>query len=239
MGRPEIATRSSPRISANDLARYMVSSDTARMGIIRRAKHPTTPPLIRYKEVRQPLISYLSDGNRRVNPLVTAEEMLKQRATDRSTSALRQDDALKSIEVLHAAQGMANRLAEYDFHPAQDSRHPLVIEGVEVSLRADLIVHGTAKGKEQIGTAMFRMTQDDAETDEAKEKRRDMGLYVATLLLRQIERFPISNRHPTARLCMSIDIQHGEIFVAPASNARRMSDIENACLMVAAVWDRA
>ena len=61
----------------------------------------------------------------------------------------------------------------------------------------------------------------------------------ATLLLRQIERSPISNRHPAARLCMSIDIQHGEIFVAPNSNARRMSDIENACLMIAAVWDRA
>ena len=80
------------------------------------------------------------------------------------------------------------------------------------------------------------MTQDDADTDEAKEKRKDMGLYVATLALRQLSEAPPSNREVSARLCMSIDIQHGEVFIAPTSNARRMNDVENACRMIAAIW---
>lgn len=150
--------RATPRISANDLALYMVSSDTARIGIIKRAKTPQTPPIVRYKDVRPSIVAFLTDANRRVNPLTAAEEMFRQRAADLSVGPLRQDDALKSIEVLRAVQGMANRLAEYDFYPAPQSQPKLLMGGVEVSLRADMLVHGAAKGKEQIGAALLRMT---------------------------------------------------------------------------------
>lgn len=216
----------------------MVSSDTARMGIVRRAKTPQTPPIIRYKDARSPIIAYLSDPLRKVNPLLDAEELFRQRAEDSSTGALRQDDALKSIEVLHSIQGMSNRLSEYDFRPAPSSQEKLVIGGVEVSLRADLIVHGSSRGKEQIGAAIFRMTQDDAETDEARAKRQSMGLYVATMVRRHVDENLNSNREPSNRLCLSIDIQHGEVFAAPNANTRRASDLENACRMIAAIWDQ-
>lgn len=236
---PPINNRQVPRISANDLALYMVSSDTARMGIIRRSKTPQTPPVIRYKDARQPIIAYLSDANRRVNPLISAEDMFRQRAEDNSIGGLRQDDALKSIEVLHAVQGMANRLAEYDFSPAPRSQPKLAIGGIEVSLRADLIVHGTSRGKDQIGAAIFRMTQDDAETDEARTKRQNMGLYVATMVRRHVGENIPSDREPANRLCLSVDIQHGEVFAAPAANTRRANDLESACRMIAAFWDEA
>jgi hypothetical protein len=137
--------RATPRISANDLALYMVSSDTARLGIIKRAKTPQTPPIIRYKDVRPPIVAFLADANRRVNPLTSAEELFRQRADDRSLGPLRQDDALKSMEVLRAVHGMANRLAEYDFHPAPQTQPKLSMGGVEVSLRADLLVHGAPR----------------------------------------------------------------------------------------------
>lgn len=231
--------RATPRISANDLALYMVSSETARLGIVRRAKSPQTPPLIRYKDARPPIVAYLTDANRRVNPLTSAEEMFRQRADDRSQGPLRQDDALKSIEVLRSVHGMANRLAEYDFHAAPEKQPKLIMEGVEVSIRADMLVYGSTRGREQIGAALLRMTQDDAETEEAKEKRRNMGLYVATMIRRHVDDNFALNREATNCLCLSIDIQHGEVFVAPNANARRVSDLESACLMIAAIWDRA
>jgi hypothetical protein len=85
--------RTTPRISVNDLALYMVSSDTARIGIVRRAKNPQIPPIIRYRDARGPICSYLSDTNRSVNPLISAEEMFQQRMNDPAESTLRQDDA--------------------------------------------------------------------------------------------------------------------------------------------------
>lgn len=231
--------RQSPRISVNDLARFMVSSDTARMGIIRRAREPGKPPIIRYRDARGPICTYLADARRSVNPLVTAERMFEQRAEDASVSTLKQDDARQSIEVLHAVQGMANQLASYDFAPAPTRQGKLQIGGVEVSVRADLLVIGHGRGEDQIGAAILRMTQDDASTDEARAKRREMGLYVATLAKQHLERNITTNRTPTNRLCMSIDVQHGEVFVTPNANARRLSDLEAACRVIAALWETA
>lgn len=220
----------------NDLALYMVSSETARIGIIRRAKTPQTPPIIRYRDARGPICAYLSDLGRDVNPLVTAEQMFTQRMTDPSESALRQDDARQSIEVLNAVQRMRNQLAPYEFAPAPADQGKLQLGGVDVSVRADLLVYGASRGVRQIGAAILRMTQDDADSEAARTKRRDMGLYVATLARLHVEQNLPSDRQVANRLCMSIDVQHGELFAAPDANTRRMNDLENACRFIAALW---
>jgi hypothetical protein len=165
-----------------------------------------------------------------------AEAMFVQRSQDPSESALRQDDARHCIEVLHAIQAMANQLAAFDFHAAPQSQPTLRMAAVEISVRADLLVHGTARGREQIGAAILRMTQDDAETDAARARRQDMGFYVATLARVHLESNIRSNREPANRLCLSIDVQHGEAFACPNSNTRRRNDLENACRFIAAMW---
>ena len=170
---------------------------------------------------------------------MTAENMLSQRIDDPSESSLRKDDARHSIEVLHAIQSMANQLGAYQFATAPNDQPKLIIHGVEVSVRADLLVYGTSRGQEQIGAAILRMTQDDADTEAARARRREMGHCVAALARMHVERNIPSDRAPTNRLCMSIDVQHGEVFLAPNSNVRRVNDIENACRFIVAVWDDA
>jgi hypothetical protein len=171
-----------------------------------------------------------------VNPLVAAEQMLRQRSEDPSETTLRQDDARHSIEVLRALHGMANRLAPFDFHPAPQNQATLGLAGVEISVYADLLVHGTSRRREQIGAAVLRMTQDDAETEAARSRRQDMGSYVATLARLHLDANIESDREPANRLCLSIDIQHGEAFACPSSNIRRRNDLENACRFIAALW---
>ena len=229
-------TRNEPRITANDLALYMVSSDTARVGIIRRAKHPQAPPIIRYRDVRPVVCNFLADDNRQVNRLVQAEEMFARRMDDDAESSLRQDDARASIEVIRSTHGMANQLAAFTFLAAPAQQDKLDLAGIEVSVRADLLVSAPIRGVQHNGVAVLRLTQDDADTDAARSKRRDMGLYVATLARMHIEqnfasREPISNR-----LCMSIDVQHGEAFQTPDANTRRRNDLENACRFISAMW---
>lgn len=238
MAASSIPERPTPRVSANELARYMVSSDTARLGIIRRAKAPQTVLVARYKDVRLPVTSYLTDPNRRLSWLTDGEEMFRQRLADSSLGPLKHDDAQKSIEVLQAIHRMANQLSAFDFQPAPTAQSKLFLGGIEVSVRIDMLVHGASRGRNLIGGAVLRMTQDDAVTDEAREKRRDMGLYVATLAKMQIDQNLAGGREPASRLSMSIDVQHGEVFIAPAAVARRGSDLEAACISIAALWDR-
>lgn len=216
----------------------MVSTDTARIGIIRRAKNPQTPPIIRYRDVRPIVCAYLSDPQRSVNPLIAAEEMFRQRSQDPAESSLRQDDARHSIEVLRALRRMANQLNAFEFHPAAQTQAKVHLGGVEISVRADVMVHASPRGQLQIGAGVLRLSQDDAETDTARAKRREMGVYVATLARFHIDQnFGETGRSPSNRLCLSIDIQHGEIFQAPEANTRRMNDLENACRFIAAMWD--
>lgn len=225
-----------PRISANDLALYMVSSETAKLGIIKRSKYPQTSVIIRYRDARPAVCAYLSDPLRSVNPLVSAETMLQQKKSDMSLSPLMRDDAEHSIDVLKAVQSMANKLKIYDFQKPPIKQGKPMLSGLEVSVYADLLVHGTRKGEDEIGAAVLRMTQDDADTDTARAKRREMGLYVATLARLHVDQNISSNRGIANRLCMSIDVQHGEVFVAPDSNVQRMKNLESACQVIAAVW---
>ncbi len=212
--------RPTPRVSVNDLALYMVSSETAKMSIIRRNAGPQAPTVTRYRDVRPILCSYLSDPSRGLSPIVTAEATFQHRSQDPAESILRQDDARQSIEVLHAIQGMRNTLGGFDFHLAPRTQPRLSLSGVEISVRADLLVHGNTRGVDQFGAAILRMTQDDAETNAAKAKRREMGLYVATLARLHAEHNISTDRTVANRLCMSIDVQHGEAFQAPEVSIR-------------------
>lgn len=110
-----------------------------------------------------------------------------------------------------------------------------MLSGVEVSVYADMLVYS----KDQIGAALLRMTQDDASTDAAIEKRKQMGLYVATMVRLHVDQNIATDRKPANKLCMSIDVQHGEVFIAPNSNTRRMNDLTAACQMIAALWEGA
>jgi len=206
------------------------------MGIIKRSKFPSVPPITRYKDVRPVVSAHLTDLQRAVQPLVIAENMFSQRAEDGSQSPLRQDDARQSLEVLRSLQGMSNRLATIRFTAAPKEQPHLLISGVDVSVRLDLFAHGSTRNVEQTGGAILRLTQDDADTDLATAKRREMGVYVATIARIHTERNMACETQVAAKLCMSIDIRHGDIFVAPSGNARRITDIENACRMIAAVW---
>ncbi len=236
MARPPSRERERPRISTNDLALYMVSSETTKTTIIRRSKYPQTPAIIRYRDVRASINSFLTDPLRDIKHIVAAEEMFTQRVADTSLSAFVREDAQASIEVLHALQRLSNQLSPFEFINAPRDQQPLIIEGVEVSVRADLLVHGQYRGDEQVGAAILRMTQDDAASNTARERRRNIGCYVATLAKLHVEQNLAGDRTPKDRLCMSIDVQHGEVFQNPQSSTRRASDLRSACRFIAALW---
>ncbi|MCY4306164.1 MAG: hypothetical protein OXC62_15520 [Aestuariivita sp.] len=112
------------------------------------------------------------------------------------------------------------------------------IAGVEISVKADLIITGTGRRNRRIGAAILRMTKDDATTNAAVAKRKEMGIHVATLILPHVQNNLLQhNQHFDPKLCLSIDVQHKEVFVAPSNrNSRRIRDLESACQLISTVW---
>ena len=56
--------RVEPQISANDLALYMVSSETSKLSIIRRNKYPSKHPTAQYQDAKRWLSGFLADDAR-------------------------------------------------------------------------------------------------------------------------------------------------------------------------------
>ena len=227
-----------PRITANDLARYVVSTETGKIGIIRRARESVTAPRLRYRDAREATRAYLGDLNRKKAIIYKARDEFERRTTDPSLTDFVREDAKLSMDVLDALLRMDNQLAAFEFATAPRSQKKLELGGVDVSVNVDLLTLRTKGSDELIGGALFRFTKADDETDAAASKRREIGGYAATLVQMQVRKNLAGNRKPNHALCMSIDVQCEEVHIAPRTYAQKAQHLENACRFIAAMWDK-
>ncbi|WP_155942497.1 hypothetical protein [Rhodomicrobium vannielii] len=234
----DLRARTKPRITANDLARYMISSETAKIGILTDAKYSTPPKRIRYSDVRIALRSALCDPASEKRILAAARSAFEQKADDPSSSDFAQDDASKSLDVLDAFSRIRNQLAGYDYKLPSRSQPRIIVNGVEIAINCDVIIHREYRGVEEIGAMMFRFTKpDEGESDSAASKRKEMGVYAATLVHMQVAANLAGNRTPSYKLCWSADVQSGEVHVAPKNFKMKAANIENACRFITALWE--
>jgi hypothetical protein len=230
--------RPTPQITANDLARYMVASETGKIGIIRRSREAATAVVVRYSDARQIARAHLADPTRNARLLSAAIQNFEQRSEDAALTPFAREDARLSIDVLNHLLGMQNLTAGYMFVEAPRDQQSLTLAGVAVAVNLDLLVTRARGTVDQIGGALFRFTKADDETDSAAAKRREMGMYAATLAYMQTQQLA-GNRQAHHQLSLSIDVQCREIHIAPRTFAQRMTNLENACRFIAALWGTA
>ena len=225
-----------PRITANKLAEYMAASATTQERIIRESHESSPVRAAMYGHARRAICSFLKDMGRDIRPLVAAEKKLQSRLNNPRSSSWVVMDSQNSIEAIHAAQRMHNDLKPYVFVEAPNSSVILPINGVNVSIRPDLYIHGRGGGHDQIGAAIFRMMKYD--DPKASTKRDDMGVYVAVLLKLMLDRHNHSPRVPANKLCMAIDVQRGQVVLAPRTFKRHSNNLHSACSFIASHWNR-
>ena len=135
---------------------------------------------------------------------------------------------------------MRNQLAGFDYQPAPRRQAHLIITGVSISVNCDLLIHRSQRNAEQIGGLLFRLTKsDEDESEYVASRRREMGLYAATLVRLHIAANLAGNRAPTSALCWSVDVQNGEKQVCPNAHTQRVQNLEGACRFIAALWQTA
>ncbi len=225
-----------PQIGANDLALYMVSSETTKLSIIRRNKYPSMFVMAPYQDVKRRLVAYLADISRDKSKLAAAIEHYEQITFDPSIPTSKIEDARRSKAVLEAFFGASNvlDLGKTKFTEAPKGLGHLDISSVRVKVTLDLLTTATFKGAEHGGGAILRLTLPE-ESDSAKERRDRMGAYVAALVFMQVEDKKIASLPALAKICLAIDIQHQKKFEARAGS-QRIADLKAACQMIASIW---
>jgi hypothetical protein len=215
----------------------MVSGDTGRVGIIRRAREPKTAVTVRYDKVREDIRQYLCDQARTRRTLAALQNKYQSMADDPSLTTWAREDARLSVDVLNSLARMENQIAGGHFLPAPRRQVPLMLGGVIVSVQLNLLMQRERAGQTEIGGILFRLTKADEETDAAATKRKEIGGFAATLALMQTQARHTHQGLPHHQLSASFDIQCEDVHWAPRSYAKKAKDLENACRFIAAIWD--
>lgn len=234
------APRANPRLSASQLADYLVApTPVGQLGILRQAKNPgpNRPIIIQYQYARRAIAECLRDRGG-LNRIVAATTLdLEHRRDDGTNGPLVRDDAQRCIDVLDLFQRSANQLdlwqSEY-LEPRLPSPS-LNINGVEISVAPDAIVRDQRRAPQRVGQAFIRCTIGGA-GDAAENRRAEANTNLATIAHMHAQQYlgDLGQPHPQASLV--VDVSREAIFRAPANSARRISNIEAACAMIAAIW---
>lgn len=225
-----------PRISANQLAEYLLASPARRQTILRNAKYAPTFLVIRYQAAKDAISRYLSDDVR--NKAILDEAVVNLEAMgDGDHSPFKKNDAQLCIEALKSFTSIsANKaLSSITFRPVQNKLPNLAIEGVQVSINPDLVSYRPKQGGGNcIGGVMFQTSKAVAAANWRAEHSRN----VSTLLWMLAQKHMTSLGEVDRKLCLTIDVFGKTITPAPATYKRKLNDLAAACSEISALWDR-
>jgi hypothetical protein len=221
--------RSEPRISVNKLGEYLVASPVRRRRIVADQKRPSGFIVTRYREAAEAMISFLQSGATE-DPIIerAIEDLLKKPVS----SDFQEQDRDLSIEALVSFLDMADaiELNELQCHRGEAEPPHLVIAGVTVSVRPEIILTGQNRAGEKVtGLIKIYLGKSYPLTEEA-------GSYIGTVLLQYGSQFLATLETIDYRLCQTLDVFAKTIHTAPRSFRRRQNDIEAACQEIARAW---
>lgn len=236
MAAPHYREQKTPRISANELARFMIASDLGREGIIRNARWQGTVKVVRYRSARGCISRFLSDKGRSQGILAEGREAFEAILDDPTASTFKHEDARASIVALNNFQRSWNQLGLGGLNFAPAARlAPIEMEGVQVGVALDSIVK--MPNPDRVGGILLRMSRGGAgETEAAASKRREIGRNAAVLVFLCVSERLAKSGTPSAEHCYSIDVQHGDAHQAPRNYLAISDNMRAACRAIAAMW---
>lgn len=234
------ATRQRPRLSAAQLADYLVSpSPVGQMGILRQAKNPgpNRPVMMQYAHARRAIAECLRDRGG-INRIIARSVLdLEIRRDDGANGPLVRDDAQRCIDAVERFRGAANALEIWDadyLEPRLPSTS-LNIAGVEISVAPDLIVTAARRNQTRVGQVFIRCAIGTA-GDAAGNRRAEANGHLATIAHIHTSQYLADLGMPYAPASMVVDVQRENVIRGPVNSARRIANIEAACSMISAIW---
>lgn len=239
MARPP-APRANPRLSASQLADYLVApTPIGQMGILRQAKYPgaSRPLIIQYQHAKKAIAECLQ--NRAALHRIAAEAItdLERRRDATDSSPLVRDDAQRSIDVIEMFQRSANTLDLWQSNYVEAPARPasLNLNGVEISVYPDALALAQVRGDDRVGQVFIRCTIGQ-QSDAAENRRAEANSHLATIAHLHATHYLTHRGTPHAPTSIVLDVPRRAVVRGPSNMARRVANIEMACTMIAALW---
>jgi hypothetical protein len=218
-----------PRISVNKLAEYAESKGKRQRQILRDQKFPEYKGMY-YREAGEAVAKCLASSLDDTAILATTIHLLNQ-TTSTKTGTIRRINS--NIDALEAFEGMLDAIDLKGGAPELGEHKPekLIIQGVEISVRPEIVLRGAGKsGKKLVGALKVHFPK-------TYSLNTDAAGYVSALLQRYSEdHLTAVGEFVGADYCFVIDVGSKTVHKPVKSIAARLADIETDCQNIAALW---
>ena len=200
-----------PRLTFSALCEFLDATPTRQLSILRTHKYPSDGPMRSYAAALAQVKGYLVQGTP-LNPEATNLAEYEREILQH----------LVSVEWRLPAGATA-------VYP-NTQQATMSLGGVEISVVPDMYLEMVSHGTRRTGAIKFFVAK-------SRELRAEPGKWMASLLYR----YMLDQLHDPSvdpDLCCIYDIRQDEHHWATKSHKRLFQHIENACLLINAVWPR-
>ena len=221
--------KTQPRISVNKLGEYVVANGTRQRSILRDQKSQNISGMY-YAEAARAVSLCLASSLSDTSAIAQTIRILEQK-TPVSAGAMRRIssniDALESFDAMLDDIDLKGATAE----KGEQKPGKLVIHGVNISVRPEIIMRGAGRGgKNQVGAVKVHFSRTFPLTNVSAG-------YVSAVLQRYTEDKLIEDAEIVApTYCFVIDIGSRTVHSFVKATAARLKAIESDCQNIAAIW---
>jgi hypothetical protein len=219
---------SQPRISVNKLAEFIDAKAARQRQILRDQKFPSDFKGMYYKEATEAISTCIASNLENTSIIERTISLLEQQNPDKIGTQRRLQANIDALETFEAM------LDDVDLKGAEpilgDHAPPrLTIQNVEVSIRPEIVLKGTGKGKQPlVGAIKLHFPRTFPLSDSAG--------YVSVLLQEFAKAHLANNGEASGTLCPVFDVGAQTIHPGVKSTIARMKDIRAACRNIVALW---
>jgi len=217
--------RSSPRVTLNALAEYLTVPAGRRRSIVSEQKNPKAFRVAYYAEAEDAIIGALA-GVSADDHLDRGRAKIQALPTVKEWDVARRDTQLEAIEAARAFIQTPQAAALRELKMVRQRTPPLLIGGVSVSVRPELIVQ-SSEGV-AVGAVKLYLSKTSALTEERAR-------YAGAILQVLVEKLNPDSGVIHSK-CLVLDVFARRLYLAPRTHHRRRQDISAACAEIAAIW---
>jgi hypothetical protein len=217
-----------PRISVNKLAEFIDAKAQRQRQILRDQKFPSEYKGMYYREAAEAIATCIASNLENTSVIERTIASLEQQTPDKIGTQRRIQSNIDALETFESM------LDDVDFKgstPSLGDHAPpkLTIQNVEISIRPEIILTGTGKGKQPLVGAMklhFPRTFPLG----------DSAGYVSALLQEFAKAYLANNGEAYGPYCPVIDVGSKKISPGAKSVISKMKDIQAACRNIVGMW---
>jgi hypothetical protein len=224
-----MADNSTPRISVNKLAEYVLSKGGRQRQILRDQKFPTDYKGMYYREASEAVSTCLASSLENTAVLSRTVKMLEQQKPEKIGTQRR---LTANIDALEVFESMLDDIDFKEADPELGAHAPpkLKIQNVLVSVRPQIILRGTGKGGQKlVGATKVHFSRTFPLTEESAG-------YVSAVVQSYCDAFLVKNDDLFGPFCSVIDIGSQTVYPGVKSITARLKDIAAECRNIAALW---